>query len=125
MDARHSIGYLLNEILENAVKFRETGNIEVICSLENGRFEAGIANVISRETTDSFQKHLNVMLKKDPGELLLERIEANALDPESGGSGLGLLTLMNDYGAELGWQFEDEHVNGHVRLNTIAALALS
>jgi len=26
---------------------------------------------------------------------------------ESGGSGLGLITMANDYGAKLGWKFDD------------------
>ncbi|GGB46018.1 hypothetical protein GCM10011316_17700 [Roseibium aquae] len=125
VDARHSIGYILNEILENAVKFRETGDIEVTCSLEDHRFEARIQNVIGAEAAQKFRTYLDGILGRDPGELLLERIEANALDPESGGSGLGLLTLMNDYDARLGWRFDAEHANGRVQLTTVAAFALS
>jgi hypothetical protein len=63
----------------------------------------------------------------DPGELLIARIEANAADAGASGSGLGLLTLMNDYGARLGWIFHDAGAGagGPIGLDTFAALDLS
>jgi len=124
-DARHSIGYVLNEILENAVKFRVAGNIEIACSLEKHNFEACIVNHIDADSCAKFKELLNEILARDPGELLMERIEANALDPDSSGSGLGILTLMNDYDARLGWRFDVEHANGMVQLTTIAKITLS
>jgi len=62
---------------------------------------------------------------RDPGELLIERIEANAAEPFGSGSGLGLLTLMNDYGARLGWTFRQETPEDPILLHTFAELALS
>jgi len=125
VDARHSIGYVLNEILENAVKFRATGNIEIACSLEDTKFEALVTNHVTDASCATFKELLTGLLDRDPGELLLERIEANALDPDSSGSGLGILTLMNDYDARLGWRFDAEHANGMVQLTTIAKFKLS
>ena len=43
-DARHSIIYLVNELLENAIKFRRAGCHRVDCSLENGNFELTVSN---------------------------------------------------------------------------------
>jgi len=125
VDARHSISYMINEILENAIKFRRGGNIELSSSLEGDSFEIQIVNLIDAETAASFQEHLAKLLEREPGELLLERIEENALDPDSSGSGLGLLTLMSDYGAKLGWSFASEHVSEGVELTTYASLRLS
>ena len=125
VDARHSIGYLLNEILENAVKFRHDGNIEISCSLDGNHFESEISNVIDPATAEKFQELLTEILARDPGELLLERIEANATDLDSSGSGLGLLTLMSDYDAKLGWRFTPDASNGSVNLKTVAALTFS
>lgn len=124
-DARHSISYMLNEILENAIKFRHGGNVEIRSSLEAGTFEIQILNRIDPETATKFQGHLKTLLEREPGELLLERIEENALDPDSTGSGLGLLTLMSDYGARLGWSFVSERVSEGVELTTYASLRLS
>ena len=122
-DARHSIGYLANELMENAVKFRAPGEIVVHSSLDGSRFEMRVINLIAPETSDRFQLLLAEIAERDPGELLIERIEANAENPSSSGSGLGLLTLMNDYSAQMGWIFAD--ADGAIRLETIAALDLT
>lgn len=125
LDARHSISYMINEILENAIKFRHGGDVELVGSLEAETFEIRIVNLIDETTAKSFQGHLAKLLERDPGELLLERIEENALDPDSSGSGLGLLTLMSDYGAKMGWSFASGHVSEGVELTTFASLRLS
>lgn len=126
-ETRHSIGYLVNELLENAVKFREPGDIIIESALEGDRFEVRIGNSISLETARRFQALLAELTARDPGELLIARIEANAADPGADGSGLGLLTLMNDYGARLGWIFHDggAEANRRIDLDTFAALDLS
>ncbi|PVB62289.1 ATP-binding protein [Labrenzia sp. 011] len=125
VDARHSISYMINEILENAIKFRKGGDIDLTGSLEAGKFEIRITNRIDAGTAETFQKHLIKLLEREPGELLLERIEENALNPDSTGSGLGILTLMSDYEAELGWSFATEHASEGVELTTCASLRLS
>lgn len=125
VDARHSISYMINEILENAVKFRHGGDVTVRGSLQGDSFEIRIVNTIDDATAASFRQHLGELLARDPGDLLLERIEENALDPDGSGSGLGLLTLMSDYGARLGWSFDTGRVSEGVELTTYAALRLS
>jgi hypothetical protein len=124
-EARHSIIYLVNELLENALKFRSPGDIELRCSLENGNFELLVRNFASREVASGFQSLLSEVTSRDPGELLIERIEANAADESSSASGLGILTLMNDYGARLGWTFDETPQDGAVVLSTHASLTLN
>ena len=43
-EARHSIIYLVNELLENAIKFRSPGNVAIEGSLEDGNFEVTVTN---------------------------------------------------------------------------------
>ena len=124
-EARHAIIYLVNELLENAIKFRAPGDIEVRGSLEDGNFEITLTNRAPPDTAVKFQGLLAELTTRDPGELLIERIEANAADENSSGSGLGLLTLMNDYGARLGWQFSEAPAGGAVLLSTRASLTLN
>lgn len=124
-EARHSIGYLVNELLENAVKFRVPGEIVVECSLEGGNFELKVTNLVDEPTAARFNKMLVELTSRNPGDLLIERIEANAADEGSSGSGLGLLTLMSDYGARLGWTFHHVADAGAVRLTTFAALNIA
>ncbi len=124
-EARHSIGYLVNELVENAVKFRAPGDVLIESSLDKTNFEIKVANLIAGETAERFQALLSEIVSRDAGELLIERIEQNAADPDSGASGLGLLTLMSDYGVRLGWKFLRDSPDGPVRLETYAALTLS
>ncbi|MDE1992885.1 MAG: ATP-binding protein [Rhizobiaceae bacterium] len=124
-EIRHAIGYLVNELLENAIKFRAPGDIQIEASLDRGNFEMRLFNFIAEETARRFQVLLSEITTRDAGELLIERIEQNAADPSSSGSGLGLLTLMNDYGARLGWKFIHQDAAGPVELHTYAALSLS
>lgn len=124
-DARHSIIYLVNELLENAIKFRAPGEIRVECSLDDGNFELTVRNQAAPETAGRFQSLIEELTARDPGELLIERIEANAADEASSASGLGLLTLMNDYGARLGWDFRSAISGADVTLSTHAALTLN
>ena len=124
-EARHSIIYLVNELLENAVKFRSPGDIELRCSLENGNLELLVSNSTSSQIASGFHVLLAEVTSRDPGELLIERIEANAADESSSASGLGILTLMNDYGARLGWTFDDAPQDGEVIITTHASLTLN
>ena len=124
-EIRHAIGYLVNELLENTVKFRAPGDIEIEASFEEGNFELRVLNLVPSETAARFQGLLSEITGRDAGELLIERIEQNAADPSSSGSGLGLLTLMSDYGARLGWKFIHQEAAGPVQLQTYAALSLS
>ena len=124
-DTLHSIGYLVNELLENAVKFRAPGDIVIEATLEGNNFEVRVSNLVAASTAERFRGLLEEITSRDPGELLTERIELNAADPSSSGSGLGLLTLMSDYGVQLGWKFDRDATDGPVRLETYAALPLS
>jgi hypothetical protein len=124
-DARHAIIYLVNELLENAIKFRVPGAIHVGCSLQDGNFELTVSNDTAPDVASRFQSLIEEITAGDPGELLIERIEANAADESSSGSGLGLLTLMNDYGARLGWNFRASDSGAAVTLSTHAVLTLN
>lgn len=124
-EVRHSIGYLVNELLENAVKFRAPGDVVLESSLMDGRFELKLSNMIDEETSERFKRLLAEVTTRDPGDLLIERIEANAAEETSSGSGLGLLTLMSDYGANLGWTFLQGEVGKPMRLETHAVLNLT
>lgn len=124
-EARHSIIYLVNELLENAIKFRSPGDIELRCSLEEGNFELEVKNHTNSGVAARFQSILAEVTVGDPGELLIQRIEANAADENSSASGLGILTLMNDYGARLGWTFREAPSEGTVTLSTHASLRLN
>ena len=124
-NSRHSIGYLANELLENAVKFRAPGDVTVEAALDGAEFTFAISNFASRETASGLEGLIQEITSRDPSELLIERMERNAEDPESTGSGLGLLTLANDYGVRLGWTLEPHAAEGPVHIRTIANVTLT
>jgi len=124
-EARYNIAYLANELLENVVKFRAPGEVILETGIDGSIFRLILSNWIAAETSSRFEAKLSEILARDPGDLLIERIEANAAEPLGSGSGLGLLTLMNDYGARLGWTFRQETPEDPILLLPFAELALS
>lgn len=122
-DISHSISYLVNELVENAVKFHTAGDVQVESGLNGDEFVFRIGNWITAETSTRFQALLREITVGDPGEMLIKRIEANAAG--AGGSGLGLLTLMSDYGARLTWNFKPgSSPDAPVFVETLARLRL-
>lgn len=126
-DARHGISYLVNELVENAVKFRapDAGEVTLSARLDGAIFELLLTNIAADETAARFGAILDEIVSRDPGELLIERIEANAADDSSTGSSLGILTLMSDYGVRMNWTFEPDAKGTLVRVETYAALPLA
>ncbi|WP_018900996.1 hypothetical protein [Rhizobium sp. 2MFCol3.1] len=121
-DVHHSISYLTNELIENAVKFRLPAEIKIEACLGDAEFLLRVRNPIDPETSSVFQRKLDQILDDNPGDLLIQQIEANALSDGST-SGLGLLTLLSDYGAKMTWEF-CPHEMDSVMLTTTAAVAV-
>jgi hypothetical protein len=108
--------YISNELLENAVKFseisQETKDYRIQIGIhyleENKNITAVIftKNKISQSMVKKLQDLIQELLTTDLNELYIRQIEATSADESSETSGLGLLTIMNDYSARLGWKFE-------------------
>lgn len=105
------VSYVANELLENAIKFnQDDANFKVKFGIHFiGEIEVTAvifaSNNVSQEGANKFQEFIKIMLDSDPSELYLQQIEKNA-ESESETSGLGLLTMINDYSAKIGWKFE-------------------
>jgi len=121
---RHDIGYVTNELLENAIKFRMQGDIVIEALVEAESFRIRVSNFVDDETAVRFQHFLSNVTTGDPGDLLIQQIEASVA--ASGNiSGLGLLTLMSDYQAHLAWRFEEDRPHKRTKLETYAAMAIA
>lgn len=118
----HDIGYLSNELIENAIKFRQPGEIIIEAWISHESFIMRVRNAIDVKTSSRLKNLLHRIVSRDPGELLIEQIETNAMSDKSG-SGLGLLTLLSDYNAKMAWEFEDHH-DQSMLLTTTAAVAI-
>ena len=113
-EIKSTISYISNELLENAIKFHENTKIHQvklgISFLEDTDTAIVIyaKNSIYSEKVQKYQAFINLLLTEDANELYVQQIETASAEEESKASGLGLLTLINDYSAKLGWKFEPE-----------------
>lgn len=107
-EMRSAIGYIANELLENAIKFNHDQgcHMGIQLHLYDNSLVFVATNSIDPARAADFQAYISKLLEGNPQELYLEKLEANATE-EGDGSGLGLLTMLSDYGADLGWRFTD------------------
>lgn len=107
-DIKNSIGYIANELLENAMKFnydKSNYPISIQLHLDSEKIVVIISNSLNPQQVESFQAYLHELTTSDPEELLISQLEKNALEENSTSSRLGYLTIINDYMAKIGWKF--------------------
>lgn len=129
--SKGAVSYIANELLENAIKFTEEkscykvkfgihfiGETEVIAVIY-------ATNFANPERVNKLQEFIKELLScDDPNELYLEQLEKNA-ETESETSGLGLLTMINDYSAKIGWRFETiADASDNIAVTTVAQIVV-
>lgn len=107
-EIKDAVSYIANELLENAMKYSDQS--QGTCTRIHLYFDGSCIlfltqNNIRPDDVEPFQSHIQELLQEDPQELYIARLE-ESVESESGGSGLGLLTMINDYEAKLSWKFE-------------------
>jgi hypothetical protein len=108
-EVKSAVSYIANELLENAMKYGVEMSpfpVSIQIYLNPDLITFQLTNSIRVEQTQEFQNQIKALLQADPEELYLAQLEKNALSENNQESGLGLLTMLNDYGAKLGWKFE-------------------
>jgi len=116
-EIKSAVSYIANELLENAMKFNDETSeypIDIKLQLESEGVIFSVANSISPQAVDKFQAYIQHLLASEPSELYIERLEKNAADDNCTNSGLGLLTMLTDYSAKLGWKFQTVHKDPEV-----------
>lgn len=111
-EAKSSISYIANELIENAVKFHlATTDYQVklgVHFLEEPELIAVMfaTNAVDQAGAQKLQTFIHKLLASDLQELYIQQIEASSKVENASMSGLGFLTMINDYEARLGWKFE-------------------
>ena len=111
-ESKAAVSYVANELLENAMKFNnQATSFKIkfgIHFIEEAEVTAVlfVTNSVRGEGLDKFQGFIQELLSSDPEELYVQQIEKSAEDENGEASGLGFLTMLNDYSAKLGWKFE-------------------
>jgi hypothetical protein len=127
-ELRHTITYIANELLENSMKFHIQGRdipISIHLELSDSNISVTASNGVDGDQADRYITFVRQLLASDPNELLIERLESGASEGNGNVSGLGLVTMITDYGAQLGWNFEcADSSTGIGLVTTRAVLAL-
>ena len=135
-ESKGAVTYVANELLENAMKFNDPEyKLKVklgIYFLQNIKKEDSevkvvlyATNSVSPQGVAKFQAFLTELLASNPEELYVTQVEKSMEQDYSGASGLGFLTMINDYSAKLGWKFETLATKSQIcRVTTMAQLTV-
>lgn len=105
--AENSISFVLNELIENTAKYSNTADtaVRVRVLLLERTIQLEVSNAVTAALADEFQASMREVLAGNTEELYISKLEANLQGARSD-SGLGFLTLINDYQVQLGFKFE-------------------
>lgn len=119
-----SVSYIANELLENAVKYSDEvakRPISISLYLYEDKIIFQSINHTSPAIADKYCRFIQQVLTSDLDELYTQQLEQTALG--SGESNMGLLTMMNDYAARFGWQFQtSDSIPDTVQINVLVHL---
>lgn len=112
---RDAVKYIANELLENAMKFQDVPlpfTARIFLSLYSDKLIFSVTNGISVKQAKVLQNYIQTLLSHDdPQELYFETMRASAREENEKQSGLGLLSMICDYSAKLGWKFASTTLN--------------
>lgn len=123
---KSAVSYIANELLENAMKFNDETSqqpISIALHLYSDRLVFLVTNSIPPQAVGKFQSLIAKLTDSDLDQLYLHQLENNAADEGYNHSGLGLLTMMQDYLVKIGWKFVIVQQNPEV-INVTTVLRL-
>jgi hypothetical protein len=112
---KDSLNYIVNELLENAYKFRvPNSTIGVEISVLADDVYVQVTNEISGEQVAKLEAFINKISHSNKQRLLFDRLESESFVTASDGkSQIGLLTLICDHDATVGWLLEGKNDGSH------------
>lgn len=129
VEIKSAVSYIANELLENAMKYNKD-----LCPypirfglhiFEETNLVLYATNSISSQAVENFQAYIQELINTDTDELYMRQLEKSAEDESGNSSGLGLITMKNDYSANLGWKFETlQKESDLVTVTTMVQLAI-
>ena len=117
-DVAAAVGYVANELLENAMKYgdAETGRpISMRLHLEETRVIFHQTNTAAQPRVAALRAFIAELEQLGAADMLLKQMEAGGGE---NGSGLGLLTMVADYGARLAFQIAEAENDGEALVTT-------
>lgn len=108
-EVKSAVSFIGNELLENAMKFTDETldyPISLTLQMHSDKLVFIAKNSVNCQGVDKFQAFVKELATSDIDELYTRHFEQGDSVKNSQVSGLGLLTMINDYQAKLGWKFE-------------------
>lgn len=101
--ALNVISTVLNELLENSVKFSldKARHVNLVISHYDDILAIETVNITDGENAEKLNDYVQKLVDADADRLFVEQIEHTA-NLEREASGVGLITLRKDYGATIG-----------------------
>jgi diguanylate cyclase (GGDEF)-like protein len=124
-EIRHAVTFIVNELLENAMKYHARGvdiPIRIHLELSKDHIKVSASNGIGEDQARRYYAFVENLQQGDAAELLWKQQEESARSSEPAMSSLGLLTMISDYGAELGWRFDLHPL--HTAMTTVTTSAV-
>ena len=125
-EGKAAVSYIANELLENAIKFHSnSANCKIIFGIHFIQDRDMIAAIFATNTLElgqlyTLEKFIHKLLTYDLEDLYIHQVE-KSLEEGSSESGLGLISMVKDYGAILGWKISDSKAgSGFVTVTTMA-----
>ncbi len=124
---KDSISFIANELIENAMKYNSGAShqsVSIEMFLDEDKIKLYSTNQIVPNQIGNYQALLNRILTEDRQTLYTEQLEKN-LDDGGSSSGLGYLTIFNDYNAHLAWKFSNNpRKENEISVTTMVELAV-
>ncbi len=118
-----AVSFIANELIENAMKYSDkTVSLPVTISLY--LYDQEIVFIISNYSSDrhveQYQQFIQALITADLDEFYTQQLEKTALG-ETSESQMGILTIIHDYAAQLGWKFSS--LEGHSQIIQVTVMA--
>ncbi len=108
-DIENSVRYIAAELIGNAVKYgyRPDLAIKIVLSVPDSEIHIFVKNKVGSINALEYQNLIRQLLSSDPEKMFIDQMEQIAIDSNTK-SCIGFLTILLDYGGNLGWKFEVE-----------------
>lgn len=132
-EIKDAVNFIANELLENAMKFNYAPSehpVSIEMYLAEDQVSLYVTNSVNPQTIADFQTFIQRLLTEDTDELYMEQLMRNAEEEDTEeetdvDSGLGYLTMLNDYGVNLAWKFEPLEPNSDaMKVTTMTMLKI-
>lgn len=105
-DIKETVDYIINELLENSIKYgdQRSPKISIQIHIVEEEIFIIINNALSEAQAQAFQDYAQRLVSANITDLYLQQLEENIDQYHI--SGIGLLSIIHDYKAKVGWKFE-------------------